>query len=194
MSFLTTAPTPRRPGLVYGPFIIGWLGVGVLTGIPVRTLGVAFLVGVLEWSLIEYVNHRFLYHWRPRNHRLREALDSLHAHHHRNPYQLTGVVAPLTLSIPFAIGNLLLLYALLDDWVLAGQVNAGFGAGYLVYECTHYATHMALLRGEPWPRWAGYHLAHHFENAKTRFGVTNTFWDHVFFTYRPPAARMPSRE
>ena len=193
VAFLTTAPSPWRPVQLYGPFLIGWLGLGWLAEISVRVQGLALLAGLIEWSLVEYLNHRFFFHWHPRSRRLRQALDTFHALHHREPYRLTVVVANPSISIPFAIVNLLLLGAVLDSWIMAGLVNVGFGLGYLAYEYTHYAVHKALVRGEPWPRWAGYHLAHHFVDARTRFGVTNTLWDHVFFTFAPPVRRMPSQ-
>ena len=58
----------------------------------------------------------------------------------------------------------------------------GFLFGYLMYGTMHYAIH-AWNPPFKWmkPLWRNHHL-HHYKNEHNGFGVSSTFWDHVFGT------------
>jgi sterol desaturase/sphingolipid hydroxylase (fatty acid hydroxylase superfamily) len=54
--------------------------------------------------------------------------------------------------------------------------------GYLLYASMHYAIH-AWNPPFKWmkPLWRNHHL-HHYKDEQKGFGVSSTFWDHVFGT------------
>jgi sterol desaturase/sphingolipid hydroxylase (fatty acid hydroxylase superfamily) len=71
-------------------------------------------------------------------------------------------------------------YLLLRNGALA--FFPGFMLGYLLYASMHYAIH-AWNPPFKWmkPLWRNHHL-HHYKDEEKGFGVSSTFWDHVFGT------------
>jgi sterol desaturase/sphingolipid hydroxylase (fatty acid hydroxylase superfamily) len=182
-SLLNRSPSPWRPICAYVPFMVAgvmhwWWIDGSLS-----TLSIALFSGISLWIIAEYLLHRFLFHFRTINVRIAKLVDELHAGHHREPFNLAIVVASLRHSIPFAMLNYVVLFLLLESWELAWLVNSGYGIGYLTYEIMHYNIHRHLKEKETWPRWAAFHLTHHFRGAKINFGITNTLVDRIFGTY-----------
>lgn len=148
-------------------------------------LGLA-LLGLLAWTLAEYLLHRFVLHGMPPFRRW-------HDDHHRRPKALMG--APTVLSAALFVGGVFL-----PAWWLSGlwpacALSAGMVSGYLAYALTHHATHHArshnawVLRRKRW------HALHHAPHRPRQpalphtpppqtghFGVTSGFWDAVFRT------------
>ncbi|MCC7353073.1 MAG: sterol desaturase family protein, partial [Anaerolineae bacterium] len=59
---------------------------------------------------------------------------------------------------------------------------AGFGAGYVMYDMLHYATHHLPMRWGILKYLKRHHMQHHFKSPEQRFGVTMPLWDIVFGT------------
>ena len=135
-----------------------------------------FLLGIVFWTLLEYVLHRFVFH------RFRGILGSFHHEHHRAPRNLQY----LFVRIPFSIASSVLLIAVI--WGLNGnivqslQAMAGIWAGYLYYESVHYRVHFSPADGGWIGRQRRAHFRHHFHNSRKWFGVTTPLWDYVFRT------------
>ena len=77
----------------------------------------------------------------------------------------------------------------------APALGAGFFAGYLFYDMTHYYVHHHTPKS-----WAGkklreLHMRHHFQDHTTGYGVSAPWLDHVFGTApkRAQAARLDAR-
>jgi dihydroceramide fatty acyl 2-hydroxylase len=66
------------------------------------------------------------------------------------------------------------------QWV--NPLTAGFMIGYLLYDLTHYATHHFPMRSGYAKYLKRYHMAHHYKDPNTRFGVSSPVWDWVFRT------------
>ena len=148
------------------------------------------LMGLVGWTLLEYVLHRWLLHRVPPFRRLHEA-------HHARPSDLIGT--PTWLSAPlFAVAWALLAHELSRS--AAGGAAVGLMLGYLAYCLLHDAVHH--LRATP-GSWLAHakrrHARHHRRGASSDFGVTTDVWDRVFRTStvaRRPAAMtivMPDR-
>ena len=57
---------------------------------------------------------------------------------------------------------------------------SGLLVGYLCYDLGHYAWHNAPCR-RGLPRFLKrYHLAHHFKDQDSRYGVSQPLWDVIF--------------
>ncbi len=163
-------------GIYHGLVIVG-------TG-PAGTLGL-FGAGILLWTLIEYLLHRFLFHLRPRGPRSKAFLFLAHGYHHEFPDDKLRLVAPPLMfwSLAAAVS---LLYGVVFGSRYWAQLFAGTTAGYLAYDCIHYYTHHAVPRN-PVGRWLRrYHLLHHFEDNDERYGISSPLWDLVFRTFRAP--------
>src|ERR1700739_1340308 len=62
------------------------------------------IIGVVTWTLIEYLIHRFAYHWAP-------VLTPLHDAHHRDPNAFVGVPSFLSSGLIIAVCYLPLSFA-----------------------------------------------------------------------------------
>lgn len=146
------------------------------------------VVGLLLWTLIEYVVHRWAGHRKLFGRQVRKE----HLSHHAQPDHFTSFAKKLVLAVPIvgaiAAGGVVVL-----GWGGAA-VAVGTLAGWTFYEQLHRATHVRGPRNR-YGVWARrHHLHHHFENPHANHGVTSPFWDVVFGTReRPAMVRVPRR-
>lgn len=168
--------------VVFGPLVALLFAMGLLRAeVGLGPSVGLFAAGLLVWSLAEYWLHRTVFHlvprapWGERFHFL------LHGVHHTWPRDRYRLVMPpaVSISLFFAFGAL--FYWLLGPrWVW--PFHAGFSAGYLAYDMTHYFTH----HGRAKTRWGAalkrHHMLHHFKTPSARFGVSSPVWDWVFGT------------
>jgi sterol desaturase/sphingolipid hydroxylase (fatty acid hydroxylase superfamily) len=145
-----------------------------------------FLIGIILWTPSEYLLHRFLFHYKPKN-PWQERLSFLfHGVHHAQPQCKTRLVMPPVVSIPMALvlyGILTFIIGLLlkaANWV--PPVFAGFMLGYLIYDLIHYATHHFPMKSGYLKYLKRYHMQHHYKTPDQRFGVSSPIWDKVFGT------------
>jgi dihydroceramide fatty acyl 2-hydroxylase len=149
-------------------------------------LPLGFILGLLLWTLAEYTLHRFLFHHKPTSPRQERIFFLFHGVHHAQPQDKTRLVMPLPVSIPMALVFFGLFHLILSGLLKAPQwvapVMAGFLAGYLVYDLTHYATHHFPMRRGYAKFVKRYHMQHHYKDPNKRFGVSSPVWDFVFHT------------
>ena len=149
-----------------------------------------FALGVLTWTFLEYVMHRWLGHDR----RFRKGMFAAeHIRHH-----IEGdYFAPTWKKVVFAATGTALL-APLAVLALGAAHGLAYVAGlmlfYGAYEVLHRREHTHAGLGA-YGRWARrHHFYHHFENARVNHGVTSPLWDIVFGTYRKPGViHVPDR-
>ncbi|MFZ6813424.1 sterol desaturase family protein [Undibacterium sp. Rencai35W] len=132
------------------------------------------LSGIVSWTLIEYVLHRFVLHGL-------KPFSQWHAEHHRHPDAL--ICTPTIISAALIIGLVFLPMLVLSDIWSACALTFGLLTGYLVYTITHHAIHHWHVRGS-WLEYRIYfHAIHHSRQThRGNFGVTSSFWDQVFRT------------
>ncbi len=142
------------------------------------------LAGYLAWTLSEYWLHRVVFHFEPTN-RLGARLHwMLHGVHHDHPNDPLRLVMPPSASLPMGAIFVLLFHALLPT-ATAWALGAGFFAGYLAYDLTHFYVHHATPRSRVGRRLRENHMRHHFQDDTTAYGVSAPFWDRVFGTAPP---------
>ena len=73
----------------------------------------AIVIGLLAWSLTEYLMHRFVFHFKPRSPFQERASFLFHGVHHAQPQLKTRLVMPLPVSIPLALVMYGLFYLVL---------------------------------------------------------------------------------
>jgi len=176
---------PSIPGLIFVPVVLAgiWLGVGGGYDL-LQTAGLA-LTGFVIWTLIEYWLHRLVFHWEP-DHPLGSRIHFImHGVHHDHPNDRLRLVMPPAVSLPLAalfLGAFALTFGLPASY----PAFAGFIAGYLLYDYTHYHLHHHVPRTAAGKRLREQHMRHHFQDHRYGFGVSSPLWDAVFRT-------MPSR-
>ncbi len=149
----------------------------------------AALLGVLTWSFLEYVIHRWLGHDR----RFRGNLfGTEHLRHHVEG----DYFAPTHKKVVFATAATAVMGvpAVLLAGVLGAAWLVGFVGFYAAYEILHRREHTHAGIGR-YGRWARrHHFHHHFVDGRTNHGVTSPLWDLAFGTYRVPGViPVPSR-
>jgi sterol desaturase/sphingolipid hydroxylase (fatty acid hydroxylase superfamily) len=171
--------------IIWVPVALLFLVSGVGTARWAGDVPLGFLAGVLLWSFAEYMLHRFVFHFKPRNPAQEKAIFLFHGVHHYQPQDKTRLVMPPVVSIPLAFifyGLFTLVFGLLGITHWIAPAFAGFIAGYLFYDLTHYATHHFPMRRGMWKYLKRYHMQHHYKTPDERFGVSSPLWDMVFGT------------
>ena len=141
-----------------------------------------FLLGILLWTLIEYLIHRYIFHYEPKTRWGKQLHFVIHGVHHDYPNDARRLVMPPVISIPLAFlffGLFLLIFGSLAPAVFAGLVF-----GYLCYDMLHYATHHLAMKRGMWLWLKQYHLRHHFKDDHVGYGISSPLWDYVFRTTR----------
>ncbi len=166
--------------IVLGLLLGSTLGLGLAWGRALAWM----LVGMLGWTLLEYVLHRFAFHWRPRSALGRKLHFLAHGIHHLDPWDATRLVFPPLAGVVVA-ALIYLPLGLLLPATIATALMAGILLGYIVYDMSHYHAHHARPKG----RWAKAikiaHQAHHHKWPNRLYGVSSPLWDLVFRTGRP---------
>jgi len=151
-------------------------------------IAILFVSGLVLWTLLEYVLHRFAGHANG----LGKLVRKQHFMHHATPDYFTSLPRKLALAVP-VLGALAGLGVLLFG--AAGlALMLGTAAGWTFYERLHHATHVRGPRNA-YGQWARrHHLHHHFQSPKANHGVTSPVWDFVFGTLeRPETIAVPRR-
>ncbi len=184
-----THVSPVTVLVIYLPVI----GYALVRGIQDRPAAVSWLVlpggvllGLVLWTLAEYVLHRFLFHFTPRTPWQERVSFLFHGVHHAQPMVKTRLVMPPVVSIPLALlfyGLFTLVFGGLGIGHWIAPTFAGFGLGYVLYDMTHYSLHHFKLRWGYFNTIRLHHMRHHGQTPNQRFGVTNVVWDRVFGTY-----------
>jgi len=137
--------------------------------------------GYALWTLFEYWLHRLIFHFEPQDGVGARLHWIIHGVHHDHPNDPLRLVMPPAVSVPLGAAVFGVLYLIFGAGY-APAIGAGFFAGYLVYDMTHYYLHHFRPRG-----WIGRmlrerHMRHHFQDDTRGFGISAPYWDDVFRT------------
>ena len=171
---------PVVPVLIFLPVIT------VLTGTAAERMGTfetfAWIGGgYLFWTLTEYWLHRVVFHFEPEEGIGARLHWIMHGVHHDHPNDPMRLVMPPSVSVPLSALFYLAFYFVLGD-TYALAFGAGFLAGYLIYDMTHYHLHHHKPKTRIGKRMRTLHMRHHFQDDTRGFGVSAPWWDHVFGT------------
>jgi 4-hydroxysphinganine ceramide fatty acyl 2-hydroxylase len=174
---------PVTPLLLYVPVIAYMLYVSLWhQKLPILAVAGLFLLGVLLWTLVEYLIHRYIFHYEPKSHLGKRLHYIIHGVHHDYPNDARRLVMPPSISVPLAV--LFYILFLLIFGHLAPGVFAGLVFGYVCYDMLHYATHHFPMKRGLWLWLKQYHLRHHYKDDDAGFGISSPLWDFVFGTTR----------
>lgn len=160
------------------------LGILFIWGAPFSLLSmVAFIAGLVTFSTIEYVVHRFGFHSKIPNRKLKRYITNGHVYHHRNPQKIKKLFIPLSIALPASLiplGIFMLIFGhMYGFWFYLGMVCL-----YFLYEFMHYSAHHYPINLPFFRQMREYHLSHHKNKPNSRFSITNPFWDWALNTYR----------
>ncbi len=145
------------------------------------------LLGVVVWSLFEYVMHRFLFHLTMQSKIGEYAIFVMHGNHHVEPNDPERNMMPPIVSLPWSAaiwGAFLLMFG-----PVGSLVFLGFAIGYVVYDGIHYACHQFPMRGPVLRQLKRHHIRHHYAKKEGNYAITAIFWDRVFGSNVPAKGR-----
>ncbi|MBK5098075.1 MAG: sterol desaturase family protein [Gemmatimonadetes bacterium] len=196
----TTYVHPLVPHVIYVPLIIFLLWTSPLS---IGASVMWFLIGLLVWTLIEYLLHRFAFHAPdevmdkvheivaglpvdeavvPNMPSLRHTIYFLfHGVHHEYPSDARRLVMPPVASIPMAF--VVWLVFLLVFGTAARPAFAGMMIGYLIYDSTHFLVHHYSMPTKFGKFIKRQHMRHHFKDPDKDYGVSSPLWDVIFRTF-----------
>ena len=174
---------PITPLVLYLPVVGAMLYVSVWQlQLSLMAVAALFLLGILLWTLTEYLIHRYSFHYQPKT-RIGTRLPYItHGVHHDYPSDARRLVMPPSISVPLAFlfyGIFLLIFGRLTPAVFAGLVF-----GYVCYDMLHYATHHFPMKRGVLLWLKQYHLRHHYKDDHVGYGISSPLWDYVFRTTR----------
>jgi hypothetical protein len=153
---------------VFGCFFAAAIAWGVVDG-EGRAIPLALAGGLLLWTAIEYLMHRFAFHgFAP------------HWEHHADPVDVKYILAPFPLSLSVSAGLWVAMWAITRSTALPGLILAGVWVGYLTYEGVHLRIHSNAPGGPLLRALRRRHYYHHFADDRFYYGVTTPLWDFVF--------------
>ena len=142
----------------------------------------AFVAGVVVWTWLEYMLHRWVFH--------RRVLGRIPSREHLKHHAKVDWFAPWSSKLALAVPALALLSGLgvLGAGAAGAGLPAGTFAGWLVYEWIHRRIHVTAPRNA-YERWArAHHLSHHF--GRSHANPSCCCWTNPWLRLtRPPAPR-----
>jgi sterol desaturase/sphingolipid hydroxylase (fatty acid hydroxylase superfamily) len=189
---------PAVPVLIFGPAIAALIVWGLASQSAAVMVGL-IAGGYVLWTLFEYWLHRIVFHFEPREGVGARLHWIIHGVHHDHPNDPLRLVMPPAVSIPLGLAVFGVLYLVFGPHYAPG-LGAGFFAGYLTYDMTHYYLHHFHPRGPLGRMLRERHMRHHFQDDTRGFGISAPYWDEVFGTSaRPDRGRLgrpdqPGRE
>ena len=172
---------PYTPFILYIPVVLCSLFISIYY-LHLETIGliIHFIAGMIFWTLSEYVLHRFLFHIPQTNRVFKAIYFYSHGMHHEIPTDATRLVMPPGASIPLAIIFFLLFKLAMPVYYL--PFFAGFVTFYMIYDFMHFATHFIRFKNRWYKNVRKHHMIHHYRDPTKNYGISNYFWDRVFFT------------
>jgi len=165
------------PLFIYIPVNSFLIYLGVKDGLfAIIQVAMWLLLGLVTWTIVEYILHRFVFHYHPTSEFGKKIHFIFHGIHHDYPRDRLRLVMPPSVSIPLAT----LFFLLFRTFIPAPQLYIFFGAfltGYLIYDMFHYAIHHVEVKGKLWNVLKTHHLKHHYNDPNKGFGVSSPIWD-----------------
>jgi sterol desaturase/sphingolipid hydroxylase (fatty acid hydroxylase superfamily) len=142
-------------------------------------------MGLVIWTITEYVLHRFVFHFEPSSAWGKRVHFIFHGVHHDYPRDAKRLVMPPSASIPLAVGFYFLFSLIITNTTFLYPFYAGFIAGYLVYDMMHYAIHHYNFKSPLMKRIKQHHMLHHYNDPTKGYGVSSSLWDVIFQSHFP---------
>ncbi|MBL7681801.1 MAG: sterol desaturase family protein [Flavipsychrobacter sp.] len=168
------------PLFIYIPVVFYFIAKSIFVlHTKAHVIFICFFLGIIVWSFVEYVLHRFVFHFTPKS-KLYERIHFIfHGVHHSYPNDVKRLVMPPSVSLPLAFA-FYFIFKFLFNPVIFNTFFPGFVTGYLIYDMSHYALHHFNFRTRFFKGLKRNHMLHHYQDASKRFGVSSVLWDKIF--------------
>jgi len=165
------------------PIVLYNIGIDLLLNVssPASLIS-SFVYGVLFWTCLEYVAHRWIFHMDTYTHFGNFFHFMAHGIHHLSPMDPDRLTFPPIFSV-FIVALVYKSVALFPIPNL-NTFFAGGLAGYVMYDTMHYFFHHGTVcDNNSYLKWMrSRHFRHHYVCPDKNFGVSFPMWDYVFGT------------
>lgn len=169
------------PIWVFAPIIGYFVYLSTISNVSIISSILLILLGLFVWTFVEYVMHRFIFHYDPKSNLGKRLHWLMHGVHHDYPQDANRLVLPPGISLPLATAFFFLFYLLIPQPELY-LFFASFLLGYLIYDIGHYAMHHFSFKSNIFKKVKLHHMKHHYVEPHKGYGVSNPLWDIVFGT------------
>jgi len=177
---------PIMPLVVWTPIILFlFYRAATIDSLSAMYFVIFFIVGILVWTLTEYLLHRYVFHFNAKSKLGKRFVFMFHGLHHDDPQDPTRLVMPPVPAI-LIVSVLWQIFALVVPSQFMNVFMANFLIGYLCYDYIHYATHHFPMTSPIGKYLRKYHLQHHYSGEASKYGVSNPLWDYIFGTVTGP--------
>lgn len=177
-----TRTSPFVTLLVYVPVMVFLLFLGSQNPIAIGRILLFFIGGMFFWTFLEYILHRFVFHYISESKTSQRIHYIIHGIHHHFPRNKERLFMPPVPGLAM-VGFLYLIFSFfLGDMVY--YFLPGLITGYLCYVFIHYFIHTIKPPKILKPLWT-HHFMHHHRFPEKCFGVSTRLWDMAFGTMPP---------
>lgn len=138
-------------------------------------------VGIIWWTFLEYMIHRFFFHWASNLKKLAYSIGSFHLYHHRIPKDKKVYTSGITPAIVWSLVSMSIfpIFFSVSESYLISIVTL---MSYFIYEFAHYHAHVTDSK-TGYLKFIQQNHFHHHLNPTVNFGQTSPLWDYIFGTY-----------
>lgn len=173
---------PTVPLIIFIPIILFMYYLSIWThNLSALTIILYTVIGLFIWTIVEYLLHRFVFHWELKSKIGQKIHFIFHGVHHDYPSDSSRLVMPPAISILLAT-MFYFIFAFIIGNIFVLPFFAGFLIGYLFYDITHYAIHHFNMHSKFWLAIKNHHMLHHYQNPKLGYGVSSPLWDMIIGT------------
>lgn len=148
-------------------------------GVSLRYFSEYFIIALPVWLVTEYILHRFVFHFVSKKKEIQRLVYIFHGNHHIQPNHPYRTLMPIIVSFPVGLaiwGGAVCIFG-----VPAGSsFFSGFFAGYIFYDCMHFATHNFRMKHFPLSLWKRHHLLHHYRAEEHNYSISLPWLDTLF--------------
>jgi sterol desaturase/sphingolipid hydroxylase (fatty acid hydroxylase superfamily) len=139
-----------------------------------------FFIGLITWTLVEYLAHRYIFHMLPTN-KIKEKIQyTFHGVHHEYPRDKTRIAMPPAASVLILTVLFFFFKLFIGNYVYT--FLPGFIIGYSLYLGIHYMVHAMIPPKNKLNTLWIFHSIHHYKDDTVAFGVSSPLWDIIFGT------------
>lgn len=182
-----TRSNPVIPILFWTPVSFACAYYAYTKGTSAAALAGIWVFGFFAWTLAEYLLHRYLFHFIPKNMLIRKYYYLVHQVHH-DAQEYDRLIMPVPLALVIAVPTLAIMLLAFGP-VLMWGCFAGFIIGYLCYDYIHFYTHFAKPKTRIGKGLRRRHQQHHHAYPDKWYGVSSPLWDYIFRTHVPKGTR-----
>lgn len=134
------------------------------------------------WILTEYILHRFVFHFASERRYIQRLVYIFHGNHHIQPNHPYRTLMPIIVTLPMGL-SIWGIFSYFLETGLGSALFLGFFAGYVFYDCMHFATHNFPMKRFPLSVWKRHHLLHHYRTEEHNYSISLPWLDKIFHTY-----------